>query len=175
MGDNVENIENRVFYNCTSLKSVVIPGSVESIGEYAFYNCISLKSINIPEYVMSIGYSAFYNCTAIEEIYFKAMNAYDFSSYNSVFCNVGQNGTGTKVTIGKNVKRLPDYLFYPYSGNYTPKITSVEFEKGSVCEEIGDYAFTECTALNSINIPDKLTSIGYEAFYYCQGLKSINI
>ena len=40
---------------------------------------------------------------------------------------------------------------------------------------IANYAFTECTAMTSITIPNSVTSIGYSAFFYCTGLTSITI
>lgn len=39
---------------------------------------------------------------------------------------------------------------------------------------IGEYAFFNCS-LESIEIPNSVTSIGYEAFYYCRNLTSITI
>ena len=41
--------------------------------------------------------------------------------------------------------------------------------------EIGDYAFSSCASLTSINIPSSVTSIGEYAFYGCTSLTSINI
>ena len=40
---------------------------------------------------------------------------------------------------------------------------------------IGDYAFTVCTGLTSVTIPNSVTSIGYAAFYGCSGLTSLTI
>ena len=40
---------------------------------------------------------------------------------------------------------------------------------------IGDYAFSGCTGLTSITIPDSVTSISYSAFSGCDGLTSITI
>ena len=40
---------------------------------------------------------------------------------------------------------------------------------------IGDHAFSGCTALASITIPNSVTSIGEGAFYNCNGLTSITI
>jgi hypothetical protein len=38
---------------------------------------------------------------------------------------------------------------------------------------IGDYAFQNCTALASIEIPASVTSIGYVAFSGCSSLKNV--
>ena len=40
---------------------------------------------------------------------------------------------------------------------------------------IGNYAFSFCTDLTSVTIPNSVTSIGNSAFYYCSRLTSITI
>ena len=46
---------------------------------------------------------------------------------------------------------------------------------GKPVTRIGSSAFSGCTGLTSITIPDSVTSIGGEAFYKCTGLTSITI
>ena len=40
---------------------------------------------------------------------------------------------------------------------------------------IGDYAFSDCSSLTSITIPESVTSIGESTFYSCRNLTSIVI
>ena len=40
---------------------------------------------------------------------------------------------------------------------------------------IGDYAFSNCSSLTSVTIPDSVTSIGYSAFKGCSSLTSVAI
>ena len=40
---------------------------------------------------------------------------------------------------------------------------------------IGSYAFSGCSGLTSVTIPNNVTSIGDNAFYYCRGLTSVAI
>ena len=73
-----------------------------------------------------------------------------------------------------------------YSGN-TYSVTSIGKSAFSGCSgltsidipnsvtSIGERAFDNCSGLTSITIPNSVTSIGKYAFYYCSGLPSINI
>ena len=70
------------------------------------------------------------------------------------------------VTYSKDGKRLLTAIFWNLSGHYMIKEgTKV------ICNE----AFSVCTSLTSINIPDSVTSIGNSAFSGCSSLICINI
>jgi len=56
------------FSGCTSLTSVIIPGSVTSIGNKTFYGCSRLSSVTIPNSVTSIGQEAFSYCSRLTSI-----------------------------------------------------------------------------------------------------------
>ena len=71
ISNSVKSIEDYAFWNCTSLESITIPDSVKSIGDNAFESCTSLESIIIPDSVKSIGDSAFWNCASLKEVIFK--------------------------------------------------------------------------------------------------------
>lgn len=61
----VEWIED-AFPNCTALETVVLNEGTEVIGSFAFSDCTNLKTINIPESVRIIDGWAFYNCPNID-------------------------------------------------------------------------------------------------------------
>ena len=46
-GNGIAKISDKAFYNCASLTSIIIPGTVRSIGKQAFCNCKKLKNITI--------------------------------------------------------------------------------------------------------------------------------
>ncbi len=140
-------------------------GKEYSIYKYAFYDNDKITSITIGLKTKVLGGYAFYDCSYLTEINFNAIAMDDLSSKNYVFYSAGKDRNGIKVTIGKNVTKIPAYLFCPYDYSFLTKITSVVFEKNSVCESIGNYAFYNCTSLTSVTIPNSVTSIGEYAFY----------
>lgn len=64
----VISINDRAFYNCSSLVNVTIPNSITSIGGNAFYGCTSLESITLPNSITTIGYGAFVDCTNLSSV-----------------------------------------------------------------------------------------------------------
>ena len=156
------SMEAAAFYNCTNLKSVVIPGSVTSIGKYAFYNCTSLTSVVIPDGVTSIGVYVFRGCTNL----------------SSVTIPVGVTFIGrgvfydctslTSVVIPAGVTSIGDDAFY----NCT-SLTSVVIPAGVT--SIGSYAFCRCSSLTDITIPDSVTAIEDATFLYCTNLQDVSI
>ena len=135
--DSVTLIGDSAFAKCTLLTNVTIPNSVTSIGDSAFYNC-DLTSITIPDSVTSIGDSAFQGCENLVRITVSTENPVYHSAKNCLI----ETGSKTLVVGCKN-SIIPD--------------------DGSVTS-IGDNAFSRCTRLTNITIPDSVTSIGDSAF-----------
>ena len=142
----------------------------------AFSGCNKLTSIVINENVRSIGNGAFYNCTKLTTIYYNAAECANMSSHNEVFSYAGQGGDGISFIVGTAVKKIPSYLFYPYPDTWQcPKLVQVMFDDGSVCEEIGSFAFSGSPYLTNVELPDSLVSIGSNAFRGCSKIKSIKL
>ena len=172
--NTVSEIKPFAFYGYTSLNKLQFePNSIcEKIGIYAFYECTQLTSITIPEPLLILDCNAFAECTMITEINFNATNINDMPDYDKPLYNVGLHSTGIKLTVAKNVTKIPSNLFLNYSSSNTTNLISVEFESGSVCESIGENAFYNCKALTKIKIPNSVKSIGAYAFYGCSSLLS---
>jgi hypothetical protein len=68
IADSVTYMGIWAFINCTSLRSIEIPGSIESIKAAAFSNCFRLETVIIHEGVTAIGAGAFQRCAALKTI-----------------------------------------------------------------------------------------------------------
>ena len=159
---NITSIGDRAFSGCSGLTSITIPNSMTSIADWAFQNCSSLTSITIPNSVTSIGSSAFEGCSGLTSI---AISNSVTSIGRSAFDN-----TGWYKKQKDGVLYLDKWLICIKGEKPTGIINIVDGTIG-----IADWAFSGCSGLTSITIPNSVTSIGLLAFQYCSGLTSITI
>ena len=131
-------------------KTYAIPNGVIRISDTAFGECNNLVSITIPDSITDLDYYSFYYCSNLTEINVSENNPY----YSSV----------DGVLFDKDKTSLIKYPENKENETYTipNSVTS-----------IGNYAFSYCNSLTSINIPDGVTSIGNSAFYKCTALSDV--
>ena len=158
-----KKIGDSAFYNSTGLTNIIIPDSVTSIEFNGFYNCTGLTSIVIPNGVTTIRTQAFLYCTNLTSITLPDSLT---SIASSAFSTTGYY---------KNSSNWDDGVLY-ISNHLIKAETSVTYcyiRQGT--KAIGGGAFSGCTELMDITIPDSVTTIDSSAFYNCKGLTNIII
>ena len=212
IGNDVTSIGDWAFWCCNSLTSVTIGNSVTSIGDYAFNSCASLTSVTIGNSVTSIGYAVFSGCDSLTSVTIgdgvTSIGAEAFSGCTSLTSvtipdSVISIGIGafhycsslTSITIPDSVTSVGAVAFlrctsleafygrYASEDNHCLVVNGVllSFAPGGLTEytiphsvtSIGEQAFSYCDNLISVTIPDSVTSIGICAFIYCSSLTSV--
>lgn len=149
-GYKVVGIGTGVFEKRNELRSVIITDDVISIGAYAFGKCVNLSNVKLPEKLNTLGSSAFYDCDSLKEI-----------------------------NIPANIKNVPYTQKYDYPGLTYGKVfaecdnlKTITFSEG-ITNIPG--IFNSCSSIQTLEIPNTVTSIDDGAFERCTGLISVKI
>lgn len=197
-------IGDGAFQDCTNLNYVELGYGVTQIDHAAFFDCDKLRGITIPSSLTYIGNDAFGDCYQLVEVFYTGNVSLSLTagsdSYGGIAYyakNIGGSKEGSKVTTDENGYVIyKEYnslyqLLVDYEGNETEltlpfgiteintrafvddaAITSVILPDS--IDAIGDYAFSGCTSLTSIDLKGCKT-IGRSAFNLCESLASITI
>ena len=131
---NITALPIQAFYKSTNVENLILPNTLITIGEEMFYQS-KLKTVVIPANATTIGNSAFEQCASL-----------------------------ISIDIPANVETIGTAVFWGCSS-----LATVTFENGSQLKTIGggSYyygAFSDCTALTSIEIPASVETIKASAF-----------
>jgi len=169
---------------------IVIAGlPVASIGSSAFSNCTSVVSVTIGTNVTSFGDYAFADCASLTGVCFQGNAPVDgsnlsvFSGDDNAIVYYQPGTTGWGATFDGRPTRPVGYDFTTNNGTTT--ITKYSGPGGAVVipgviaglpvASIGSSAFSNCTSMMSVAIPDSVTNLGAYAFFGCTSLTNIMI
>lgn len=105
IGDGVNLIGERSFYECASLTSVIIGDGVTEIGDAAFTYCSAITTLKLGSKITSIGERAFSYCSGLSSIVLP-----ESLTTISAYAFYGCTGLG-QITMGKNVASIGKYAF----------------------------------------------------------------
>ena len=189
----VTDIRFSAFSDCWGLKSVTIPSGVTIIDTQAFFRCSNMADIFLPTTLKNVSPRAFSTCPSLKTVYY----AGDESDWQAISISTDNNDALLDAQInynsgscGANVNYFYDYstrtltirgngamdnFTWGYPGYFAIKSYILKIDIGEGVTEIGGCAFTDCTALQQVILPETLTAINYKAFKNCSQLTYINI
>jgi hypothetical protein len=183
--EGVEKICENAFYNCPSLKKVVLPSTLKEMKALIIKCCDNLKELDmskvhllkvlpygtfrskyvqeivVPEGVEKIGKYAFYSCANLRRIVMPStLKEADGPIVDNECKNLKE------IDLSK-VKVRPTGIFYDL------KEKQIEIPKG--VEKIGKDAFYSCANLRKIVMPSTLKELEGRIFYDCDKLEEIDM
>lgn len=125
MPDTVDRIDNSAFQMCTNLETVVFSKNLTNMGASVFAGCKNLKHIELPDSLSAIGSNDFYGCVSLRTI-----------------------------TIPRSVSRI-----LPKAFNKCTNLRSIEFE--SLNTELLPHVFKDCVSVRKIKFQDLTLDVSY--------------
>ena len=147
----------------SKITKIVLSDGLTRIGSYAFYGT-AITGIEIPDTVRHIGASAFW-FTSLESV-----------TIPSSVLDIERNAFGTcraltEITFGDSAK-VKSIGASAFEGT---AIESLDLSGLSSLTEIGAGAFQRNASLESVSIPAKVETVGFEAFNSCSSLSTITV
>jgi uncharacterized repeat protein (TIGR02543 family) len=167
--DGSETSTSGVYYTVTN----GITNNLLTLKKYCFSN-IAITSLTIVPRVISLEEGAFSNCYSLLSLSFT-------ESFDSNLLSIGDyafyadNGL-TSLVLPVQLEQIGNYAF-SYCVNITDITFNTSYEANDgygVALDIGDYAFSNCHFLYTLNLPSSLQSLGENVFSYNSRLKYIN-
>ncbi|MCQ2368251.1 MAG: leucine-rich repeat domain-containing protein [Kiritimatiellae bacterium] len=162
--DTITDINARAFSGCSALTEITLPNGLSKLtgNGYQFENCMSLKKINFGSGLKQLSQNMFDGCTALTEVALPdgvASGSTPFSNCPNIksIRYTSADGIGSKLS-----GICPDAY---------KTITKVGLNPSS--KKIFDSQFEGCAALQEVEIPEGVTSIGSKAFKDCVSLTSL--
>ena len=183
--DKMDRIESSAFSRCEKLSEIKLPDGIASIEWGTFDGCSVLSAITIPTSIIKIEASAFDDCKSLSDVYFPGTEenwaAIDIHNRNDSLLDatIHYNNSG------------PNYSFYPVEGGNiwfdldtgTVAICEPGVTRAVIPDIIGGVnvkalragAFSDCSDLTEVILPNGITKISESAFADCKKLQKVNI
>ena len=142
---DVTAIGSNVFRNYLDLTSITFLASIEYIGQNAFSGCLQLEEFYVPSSVKTLATGVFQGCRSLHSV-----------TLNAGLINLGE-------------------ISYPYTGVFEDCSSLKEVKLPGTVKTVGNNTFSNCVALESVDLNYGLLTIGSNAFNNCSSLTKIVI
>ena len=178
---SVTKIGEYAFYGCDKLTALAIPSQIKSIERFAFpeesdieYNLYEGgKYLGNEEnaYMVFVGLidDSVETITLAAGVKMVGPSAFERNNLHTVIIPEGveticarafaYNGALESITIPASVKHIEEYAF-----GWCRTAATLSFADGSLLENIGEGAFMECAALETVCVPEGVSSVALDAF-----------
>lgn len=159
----------KTFYNCNSLKSIVVPSQIVSVASECFNGCTSLTSADLAQ-VQSVEYKAFYNCNFAELVLPKTVTSVGSQTF-------GVNSNLKKVTFNCSVATWTGYpqtqAFVVFAdNNWSNNIETIIIDNAETDTTVVGSGFCyNMPNLKSVTISDNIKVLDYQCFGFCPKLE----
>lgn len=199
----VHTLGKLAFYNCKVLTSAVIPEGVETIPQSLFANCSALNDVTLPSTLKSIESSAFEktglkeitipeSVTTLEDGLFNTCKSLERVQLPDALTEIPkklcyQCSALTTINMPSKVKDIGEEAFHQCSKlqdvTLPETLETIGARSFGGCNaftrivinipEITEYSFWSCANVTSIDLGEKVTSIGRNAFITASNLQTI--
>ena len=134
--DSCSTLGNYAFYECETLKEIVLPATVKSVGVRAFYGCVALWSVKLPDGLETIREAAFTGCDSLLSVDFgKSLTSIGINAFYD--CD-----SLTEIVLPTTLKSLPASCF-------ARCLTLETVDLGGVTN-VGAQAFRHCVGVKRV-------------------------
>lgn len=178
--EGVETIPRSLFANCSALTSATLPSTLKSMESEAF-SSTGLKEITIPEGVTSLGNNLFNACKSLESVQLP-------DALTAIPSKLCYNCSAlTTVNMPSKLETVGSDAFYQCSKlqdvTFPETLQSLDERSFGGCSAftriiidipaIANYAFWNCANVTSIDLGEKVTSIGRNTFIMADKLQTL--
>ena len=174
LGIDVKGIESEAFSEQAYIKSITMPERLTTIEEKAFYKCNSLTSLLAPG-ITDIGASAFYGCGNLDEVYLPNLQTIEKNAFRSTgtiegFPFENLKKVPTMSFYGSDVYNVNLENATSIQGSafaYCTSLTDVSIPKIDTEISMGSAVFRDCTMLEKVEFNENTVYIPEHTFNGC--------
>lgn len=168
LSDSLRKIGNQAFYGCTVLTYIIIPSTVSDFGEFVFGDCVSLTV------ECSLTSEAYRYCKDNAIKYKLKVGEVETTKREENTIPPGlENQSGIVAVF--NTREYKDGVEITGCNYNISNITIPKEIDGKPVLSIGEFALSNNSGVTKIVIPSGIKNIGKYAFSYCTSLQSVEI